>query len=187
MSRVLRNSLRVAILMSVLCTAACASAQAGAWLDVPFVVQQKDGCGAAVISMVMQYWQLQQRVAETSSARPEIILHELYSSSSRGIYTYVMVGYFQKYGFRTLTFAGQWQDFALELQKGHPLIVALKPEGAESLHYVVVVGVDTERQLLLLNDPARRKLIKEDRSVFEHEWKATDNWTLLVVPHSSKR
>ena len=157
------------------------------WIDVPFVPQPKEGCGAASISMVMQYWQFQQGVAETSSARPEIILHELYSGSSRGIYTSAMVGYFQKYGFRTFAFAGQWQDFALELQKGHPLIVGLKPEGADSLHYVVVVGVDTERQLLFLNDPARRKLLKEDRSVFEHEWKATDNWTLLVVPQPSTR
>jgi ABC-type bacteriocin/lantibiotic exporter with double-glycine peptidase domain len=186
-SRVLRNCFRITILMSVCCTAASASAQAGAWLDVPFVAQQKDGCGAAVISMVMQYWQLQQGVAETSSARPEIILHELYSSSSRGVYTSAMVGYFQKYGFRILTFAGQWQDFARELQKGRPLIVGLKPEGSESLHYVVVVGEDTEGQLLLLNDPARRKLLKEDRAVFEREWKATDNWTLLVVPQSSTR
>ena len=171
--------------MWVWCT--CASGQAGTWLDVPFVAQQKDGCGAAVISMVMQYWQLQQGVSETSSARPEIILHELYSSSSRGIRMKAMVGYFQKYGFRAFDFVGQWHDFSLELQKGRPLIVALKPEGSESLHYVVVVGVDTERQLLLLNDPARRKLLKEDRAVFEHEWKATDNWTLLVVPQSSKR
>jgi len=30
------------------------------WLDVPFVKQEKDGCGAASIAMVMQYWQLQQ-------------------------------------------------------------------------------------------------------------------------------
>jgi len=25
------------------------------WLDVPFVKQEKDGCGAASIAMVMQY------------------------------------------------------------------------------------------------------------------------------------
>ena len=33
---------------------------AGVWLDVPFVKQEKDGCGAASIAMVMQYWQAQQ-------------------------------------------------------------------------------------------------------------------------------
>src|SRR6185437_7320853 len=29
----------------------------GVWLDVPFVHQEKDGCGAAVIAMLMEYWQ----------------------------------------------------------------------------------------------------------------------------------
>lgn len=170
------------ILMSMFCIAAYASAQAGTWLDVPFVEQQKDGCGAAVISMVMQYWQHQQGVAETSSAQPEAILRALYSAPSRGIYASAMVDYFQHNGFRTFTFAGRWQDFPRELQKGRPLIVALKPEAAASLHYVIVAGVDMERQVLLLNDPARRKLIKEDRTVFEREWKDTENWTLMVVP-----
>src|ERR1043165_5812507 len=28
----------------------------GVWLDVPFIKQEKDGCGAASIAMVMQYW-----------------------------------------------------------------------------------------------------------------------------------
>ena len=32
----------------------------GVWLDVPFVKQEKNGCGAASIAMVMQFWQRQQ-------------------------------------------------------------------------------------------------------------------------------
>ena len=38
------------------------------------------------------------------------------------------------------------------------------------LHYVVVAGLDEKRELVLLNDPAQRKLLKEDRSEFEQEW-----------------
>ena len=37
-----------------------AAQQPGVWLDVPFVRQEKNGCGAASIAMVMQYWQRQQ-------------------------------------------------------------------------------------------------------------------------------
>ena len=180
--RMPRSFFGTLILTATLCTAVCASAQAGAWLDVPYVAQQQDGCGAAVISMVMQYWERQQGLAETPSAQPENILHALYSGSVHGIYASAMVKYFQGNGFRTFTFAGQWQDFPRELQKGRPLIVALKPDASGSLHYVVVAGVDTDRQLLLVNDPARRKLLKQDRAVFEQEWQATHNWTLLVVP-----
>jgi len=36
--------------------------------------------------------------------------------------------------------------------------------------YVVVAGLDEKRELVLLNDPAQRKLLKEDRSEFEQEW-----------------
>ena len=42
-------------LLAVVLSGAVA-AGAGLWLDVPFVRQQANGCGAACISMVMQYW-----------------------------------------------------------------------------------------------------------------------------------
>lgn len=177
-----RSFLRNLTLMLGCWTAACALAQSGSWLDVPYVEQQKDGCGAAVISMVMQYWQHQQGIPASPAASPEAILSALYAPSAHGIYASAMQSYFQQNGFRTFAFAGQWNDFARELAKGRPLIAALKPDASGSLHYVVVAGVDTRQQLVLLNDPARRKLLKEDRATFEQDWKATHNWTLLVVP-----
>lgn len=181
-----RSFFRTLLLMLGLCTAASALAQSGSWLDVPFVPQQKDGCGAAVISMVMRYWRLQQGIPASPEAEPESILKALYAPSAHGIYASAMERYFQQNGFRTFAFSGQWDDFARELAKGRPLIAALKPDVSGSLHYVVVVGVDMEEQLVLLNDPARRKLLKEDRATFEQEWKATHNWTLLVVPQPAK-
>ncbi len=177
-----RSVFRASVLMAAVCAAACASAQSGAWLDVPYVQQQKDGCGAAVISMLMQYWEKQQGESMTPDAAPEKILSELYAGEAHGIYASAMVRYFQQNGYRAFAFAGQWDDFARELQKGRPLIAALKPDASGSLHYVVVAGIDPARQLVLLNDPAQRKLLKEDRATFEQEWKATHNWTLLVVP-----
>ena len=63
------------------------------------------------------------------------------------------------------------------------MIVALKPSGLEvSLHYVVVVGVDPQNDLVLLNDAAQRKLLKKERSSFEREWSAVGRWTLLPLP-----
>lgn len=166
----------------LLCVTVGARAQSGYWINVPYVAQTKDGCGAAVLSMVMQYWQRQQGQAVSASAEPETILHALYSRRAHGIYASAMERYLRQYGFRAFAFSGRWQDFADELQKGRPLIVALKPDGSSSLHYVVVVGVNPGRQLVLVNDPARRKLLKESRAEFERDWKATHNWTLLAVP-----
>jgi uncharacterized protein YvpB len=91
--------------------------------------------------------------------------------------------YFQKHEFRTFSFRGDWELLEQHLQKGRPLIAALKPSGSDSsLHYVVVVGLDPKQNFLLLNDPARRKLLKQDRSDFEKQWSATGEWTLLAVP-----
>lgn len=179
-----RSFFRDAVLMLALCAAACAFAlaQSGVWLDVPYVQQQKDGCGAAVISMLMQYWSKQQGQPIAPSAQARQILAALYAGEAHGIYASALVRYFKQNGYRAFTFAGQWDDLARELQKGRPLIAALKPDASGSLHYVVVAGVDPERQLVLLNDPAQRKLLKEDRATFEQDWKATHYWTLLVVP-----
>jgi ABC-type bacteriocin/lantibiotic exporter with double-glycine peptidase domain len=162
------------------------SAQSSAvWLDVPFIKQEKDGCGAASIAMVMQYWLRQQGRPADSIADAAHIQHVLYSSKAHGIYASEMERYLQQSGFRTFTIRGEWEDLQEDLQKGRPLIVALKPSSGDDLHYVVVTGLDSSQNLVLINDPAQRKLLKQDRSSFEREWSATGKWTLLAVPESN--
>jgi ABC-type bacteriocin/lantibiotic exporter with double-glycine peptidase domain len=117
-------------------------------------------------------------------AEPAPILRALYSGSAHGIYASAMVRYFQQNGYRAFAFAGQPGDLEHELQQGRPLIAALKPGVGPSLHYVVVVGLDEPRNLVLVNDPAQRKLLREDQSQFEREWKAAGNWILLAVPEA---
>ena len=156
-----------------------AAQQPGVWLDVPFVRQQKNGCGAASIAMVTQYWQRQQ--GKPPSVDPDEIQRALYSHRAHGIYASDMERYLQQQGFRTLAFVGTWKDLKEHLEKGRPLIVALNL-GHSDLHYVVVAGMDWGQGVVLKNDPSERKLLKEDRSRFEKEWKAAGNWTLLAVP-----
>ena len=162
-----------------------AGQQSGIWLDVPFVKQEKNGCGAASIAMVMQYWQHQRRQPGKAGKPPDDdpgeIQRSLYSPSAGGIYASSMEKYFQQHGFRTFAFAGDWNILEQHLEKGRPLIAALK-SGHSSLHYVVVAGIDSRQNVVMKNDPAERKLLKQDRPSFEKEWKATGNWTLLAVP-----
>ncbi len=155
-------------------------AENGVWLDVPFVSQGKNGCGAASIAMVMQYWQRQQ--GQVPSADAKQIQQRLYSSKAHGIYAPDLKRYFAEHGFRTFVFRGQWTDLKEHLEKGRPLVVALKPSGQAEFHYLVVAGFDGVHGLVLTNDPAERKLLKRERLDFEKEWKATGNWTLLAVP-----
>lgn len=173
--------------MLCLCGMIGAAQSSGIWLDVPFIKQTKNGCGAASIAMVMQYWQTQQGGNADADADPATIQHALYSNEVHGVYASDMERYFQEHGFRTFAFPGRWDDLKQHLEKGRPLVVALKPMRSEtSLHYVVVVGLDWGENVVLVNDAAQRKLFKEDRGSFEKEWSAVGNWTLLAVPRSQK-
>ena len=178
-----RTLSRVAALLC-LCGELFASSPSGVWLDVPFVKQAKNGCGAASIAMVMQFWQRQQGLPLTPESDSAEIQRALYSSDGHGIYESEMEHYLQLRGLRTFVFEGTPAGLQQHLAKGRPLIVALQPGAGAPLHYVVVTGIDQENHVVLLNDPAERKLLKQEISRFEKEWKGTRHWTLLAVPRS---
>lgn len=162
----------------LLCGTLFATEPSGVWLDVPFVKQTKNACGAASIAMIMQYWQRQQGKPALADARQ--IQRLLYSPQAHGIYAADLEHYLRQHRFATFAFRGQWKDLKEHLEKGRPLLVALKT--GPDLHYVVVTGLDWQQEVLLKNDPAERKLLKQDRASFEKQWKAAGNWTLLAVP-----
>jgi ABC-type bacteriocin/lantibiotic exporter with double-glycine peptidase domain len=180
------HAVKAAILLSAILPSFCgvlyAAERSGLWLDVPFVKQDKEGCGAASISMVMQYWQQQERRPANPNAEFIQIEHALHSDAAHGIYASDMERYFRDNGYTTFAFSGELADFERHLANGRPLIVALKPGAHLPLHYVVVAGLDPQQRLVLVNDPAERKLLKEDYSRFEQDWNAAGHWTLLAVP-----
>lgn len=182
MRRVKRQGVWMGALLPVMLAGALAP-RPGIWLNVPFVRQQADGCGAACISMVMQYW-LQEKDADIPpAADARLIQRDLYNSKARGVYASEMESYFRQNGFRAFTFRGTPEELRHHLSKGRPLIVCLRDAGETGpLHYVVVVGLDRQEGVVLLNDPAQRKLLKMDRAKFEERWRPMHNWTLLAVP-----
>lgn len=164
-----------------------AEAPAAIWIDVPFVPQPREGCGAASLSMVMQYWAGKQGLATQPASDVAQIQSRLFSKREHGIPAEHMSVYMREHGFQAFAFPGKWNDLQEQIAKGRPLIVALKPEGQSELHYVVIDGIDTARGFVTMNDPAVRKLLNEERALFEKEWSATHNWTLLAVPATSAR
>jgi predicted double-glycine peptidase len=179
------RSARIAIAWLGVCGSMLAADLPGVWLEVPFVKQEKDGCGAASIAMVMQYWQGQQSQPANDSSDASQVQRTLYSAKAHGIYASDMERYFQEKGFRTVTIRGEWEDLEQHLRKGRPLIVALKASSGAVLHYVVVTGLAAE--VVMVNDPAQRKLLQQDRPSFEREWSAAGKWTLLVLPRTQSR
>jgi len=175
----------LALLVQFSLTVAClaGSGPPGVWLDVPFVKQEKNGCGAASISMVMQYWNRAEDPKLSARADPRRIQQALFSKETQGISALAMERYFKETGFRVFAFKGEWMDLKNHLSKGRPLIVCLRESRPrDSLHYLVVTGLDDQQNFVFVNDPARRKLLRMDRSSFERSWSAVGNWTLLALP-----
>jgi uncharacterized protein YvpB len=158
---------------------------AGVWLDVPFVRQEENGCVAASISMVMQYWNKNEEGELASHANHHTILKALSSQEAPGIFVSSMERYLQDAGFRTIVFPGNWMEVEHHLERGRPLIVCLG-EGGANRHCMVVTGLDLQSNFVLVNDPARRKLLRMDRTDFEKDWNVTGRWTLLAVPETGE-
>jgi ABC-type bacteriocin/lantibiotic exporter with double-glycine peptidase domain len=180
------------VLLALAAAILAAQAPTAIWIDVPFVHQPREGCGAASLSMLMQYWASQSGATKVADANRttdrdvDSIQHDLYSPREHGITASAMQGYLERHGFRAFALSGTWSDLEEHLRKGRPLIVALRPDGQRELHYVVIDGLDPARGLVMMNDPAQRKLLSEERTAFEKDWKATHNWMLLAVPAAAQ-
>lgn len=112
-----------------------------------------------------------------------VAIHQkLYSRKAQGILASDMERYLKESGFRVFAFSGAWSDLQQHLEKGRPLIVSIQPSERKALHFVVVAGIDWQRDAVFVNDPARGKLIRIERPQFEKQWEAAHNWMLLAVP-----
>ncbi len=158
------------ILLALLLTAI---AQAAAEpLKVPFFKQQKNGCGAASVAMVMNYWGVQQDPSET--------YRQLYDAELKGIPLIEMKQYLENSGFLAYTLRGGWSDLEQHLDKGRPVVVSLKKKDSSPIHFAVITG--TAKDQVLLNDPTRKGTTRMKRAAFEKQWSNSEGWMLLAVP-----
>jgi ABC-type bacteriocin/lantibiotic exporter with double-glycine peptidase domain len=157
--------------------------RAGIWLDVPYVKQAEDGCGAAAISMLLQYWSAHGAGIDSRRSDASAIQKLLYSRRVRGIHASDMESYLKESGFRVFPLNAEWKDLLEQLKQGRPLIASLQPGGTKTpLHYVVVTGIDWQNGAVFINDPARGKLLRVAREDFEKQWQPNRNWMLLALP-----
>jgi ABC-type bacteriocin/lantibiotic exporter with double-glycine peptidase domain len=167
----------------LVCLLAAPGRLAADWIDVPFVQQRENGCGAAATAMVMQYWTDQGFGIASEAADAAAVYDSLYSAGARGIFGSRIERYLQTHGFRPYVLAGRWEDLSWHIARGRPLIVCVRSGGRGApLHYLVVAGLDEQQGMVIVNDSARRKLSRIDRASFERDWKAAGNWTLLALP-----
>ena len=164
-----------------------AGQERGLWLDVPFVQQEEEGCGAAAISMLLQYWNAKGMAVDPTRMDVLAIQRLLYSKAAHGIYASSLENYVRDSGFTVFAVQGTWEDLEKHLKEGRPLILGIGPNHRKGpLHYLVAVGMDFKNPAVLVNDPARGKLIRIEREAFAKQWQATSNWMLLAVPQQAK-
>jgi ABC-type bacteriocin/lantibiotic exporter with double-glycine peptidase domain len=153
------------------------------WIDVPYVKQQDNGCGAAVTAMVMQYWRGKGFAVPEQASDPQRIYRRLYSEQAKATLGSDIAGYLSAHGLEPHVFKAEWEDLAAHVEQGRPLIACVRNRGKGApFHYVVVVGFDNAGAAILVNDPARRKLTRLGRVNFEAGWQEAGRWTLLAVP-----
>ncbi len=165
--------------LAVVFAAGCYAA-ASPRLSLPFYSQEKNGCGAASVAMVMRYWENQRPEPTLSAPSPMQVYESLYRPEQKGIRLADMETYLDEMGFRAFALHGEWTDVEEQLAKGRPLIVGLKEGRKKAMHFVVVAGVDGG--LVWLNDPTRKKPNRMKQADFEKRWALADRWMLLAAP-----
>jgi len=142
-------------------------------LAVPFVAQQKDGCAAASLSMVLRYWEVEGSEEDIAAALLEPGLHGVLGSK--------LQAFAAARGLRAIAYSGDLQELRDFVGKGRPLIVAWGLKHGK-FHNVVVVGFSDSGDVILVNDPAEGAGRKVSAADFERRWSAAGHWTLLVLP-----
>ena len=136
--------------------------------------------------MVLQYWNAHGARIEPKRADATEIQKQLYSRKARGIFASDMESYLKASGFKVFVVDGTWSDLQENVKQGRPLIVSLQ-HGADHapFHYVVVTGIDWQKDAVFIHDPARGKLLRVERAEFEKQWRPNRNWMLLAVPEKA--
>jgi len=136
--------------------------------------------------MLLQYWNAHGAQVNSQRLDAAAIQKQLYSRKARGIFASDMESYLQASGFKVFPLDGTWSDLREHLKQGRPLIVSLQPGSARApLHYVVVTGMDWQKDAVFIHDPARGKLLRVERQEFEKQWRPNRNWMLLAVPEKA--
>ncbi len=142
--------------------------------QVPFYAQGRGvTCLKAAILSVMRYWDGAENQVEDWLAledRVEDNLSALYALSEA--FPELSIHYFN------------WDLEQIEeaLRSGCPPVALIADQDPDLSHTVTVVGIDYQRDVIIVNDPAIHKLHKLPLADFQEYWKRGRNGIFLVLP-----
>ena len=150
-------------------------------LGVPYVRQDSEGCGAAALSMIMQYWLGRGATVDRAAADPDRIFRQLFRPELHGIEGKEMQDYLRRNGFAAFAVPGEPSDLEAQLAKGRPLVACLRIT-SNRMHYVVVIGQATPGGVVRIHDPQRGPNLPIPWKDFAAAWKAAGYWLLVAAP-----
>src|SRR2546428_583613 len=141
-------------------------------LDVPFVAQRKDTCGAAALAMVLRYW--------GDDATHDDVARTLLTPELHGIAGSRLAEFARGRGMEAVAYKGDVANLRDFVGKGRPLIVAWDM-GRGRYHDVVVIGFDDQRRTVVVHNPAEGASRAVKSGTFEKRWAGAGYWTLFVA------
>lgn len=140
-------------------------------LDVPWVPQSEDLCGAAAAAMAFRFW----GGRDAGMAPFEAVL----AADGSGIRTADLVRVIRAQGWTALPIEGGLETVDWHLARGRPLI-ALIGVGGGRFHYVTIVGRLGDE--IVYHDPAVSPYQRQSAGSFLEAWDASGRWSLLILP-----
>jgi len=142
--------------------------------DVVFVPQEDLWCGPASMAMALTW-------AGVPTTQDEAAA-QVYTPGREGTLAPDIVAAARRNG-RLAVPVGTLEDLLGELAAGHPVIVFqnLALDLYPQWHYAVAYGYDLDDETILLHSGTEERRATDLRT-FEHTWRRTVNWALVVLP-----
>ena len=117
----------------------------GFYLEVPYVRQEENYCGPAVLAMLLRYW--------NHPADHRELAGRFQPFPKKGLSGLELKKLAASEGFQTYSFAGDTPEMLDHLRQGRPLITVIDPSVlTTNNHYVVLVGWDESRKEWIVHD-----------------------------------
>jgi tetratricopeptide (TPR) repeat protein len=111
-----------------------------------------------------------------------------FSKTIRGTSNSSMIFFPEQYGLRAFSFTGDFKLLQKLLSNKIPVIVLQDfKKGFKLGHFRVVIGMELEKKLILVKDPAKKKIQKMKWDKFQALWERgnsinNNRWAMIVIP-----
>ena len=139
--------------------------------NVPFFKQQKYHCGPAALACVYNFLGLEQDVEEISE--------RIYSRKQKGSLNLQLLIDAREQGLTATMHSGSFEKIKDAVDNESPLILMIS-EGADSLHYVVVVGYEEHDLSTIITHDGYEPYKEYSRKTLEKKWRPTGYCTIEI-------